>query len=314
LREAIQEEMRRDKNVFVMGEDVAYGVFGVTRGLIEEFGEARVRNTPISESGFVGAGVGAAMMGMKPIVEVMFMDWITLAIDQIVNAAAKIRYVSAGKLTAPVVIRTAAGAGIHLGPHHSQSFESWFIHVPGIKVALPSTPYDAKGLLKTAIRSEDPVLFVEHKLLYDVSGPVPEEEYTIPFGKADVKKEGNDVTVVATLLTVHKALSAARKLEKQGIDVEVIDPRTIQPIDKETIIESVKKTGRLVIAHEAQKTGGVGAEIASFVAEEAIDYLQAPIKRLGAPDVPTPFSMPLEKFWLSYSDESAIINAIKEIA
>lgn len=314
LREGIIEEMRRDGRVFVMGEDVAFGIFGVTKGLRDEFGEERVRDTPISESSMVGLAVGAAMMGMRPIVEIMFADFITLALDQIANAASKMRYVHGGRTAVPLVVRVPQGAGSHSGPWHSQSLEAMLLNIPGIKIALPSTPYDAKGLIKASIRDNDPVVYLEHKLLYGLSGLVPEEEYIIPFGKADIKREGSDVTVIATQLAVHRALSAADKLQKEGISVEVVDPRTLIPLDKKTIATSAKKTGRVVIVHEACKTGGAGAEIMAVVMEEAFSYLDAPIKRLGAPFTPVPFSPPLEDFWLSFSGENAIIKAVKDIA
>lgn len=313
LREGIIEEMRRDETVFVMGEDVAFGIFGVTKGLYDEFGEERVRDTPISESSMVGLAVGAGMLGMRPIVEIMFADFLTLAFDQIANAASKMRYVHGGRASVPLVVRVPQGAGRHSGPWHSQSLEAMLVNIPGIKIALPSTPYDAKGLIKASIRDNDPVVYLEHKLLYGLSGFVPEEEYIIPFGKADIKREGSDATVVATQLAVHKALSAADKLEKEGINVEVVDPRTLIPLDKGTIAKSAKKTGRVVIVHEACKTGGAGAEIMAVVVEEAFSYLDAPIKRLGAPFTPVPFSPPLEDFWLSFSGENAIIKAVKDV-
>ncbi len=315
LREALTEEMRRDKSVFLLGEDIGKyweGAFKVTKGLAEEFGEDRVRDTPISESAIIGTAVGAAITGMRPVAEIMFGDLTTLAMDQIANQAAKIRYMFGGQAKVPLVIRTPFGGGVNIAAHHSQSLEAWFMHVPGLLVAAPSTPYDAKGLLKTAIRSDDPVMFCEHKLLYSTKGPVPEEDFTIPFGVAEIKNEGKDVTVVATLFMVIKALEAAMILKKDGISVEVIDPRTLVPLDKETIVESVKKTGRLVIVSEDCKTAGVTAEIAAMVAEEAIDYLDAPIKRVAEPDTPIPFSPPLEKHVLP--NEESIIKAVREIA
>ncbi len=314
LQEALREEMRRDSTVFLLGEDIGKywgGAFKVTEGLAEEFGEDRVRDTPISESAIIGAAVGAAVTGMRPVAEVMFGDLTALAMDQIANQAAKIRYMFGGQISAPLVIRTPFGAGVNIASHHSQSLEAWFMHVPGLYVAVPSTPFDAKGLLKTAIRGENPVFFCEHKLLYGVKGEVPEEEYTIPFGAAEVRKEGEDVTVVATLYMVHKALSAARELEKEGLSVEVIDPRTLTPLDKKTILNSVKKTGRIVIVTEDCKTAGVSAEIAAVVAEQALDYLDAPIKRVAEPDTPIPFSPTLEKHVIP--DETSIISAIKSV-
>jgi pyruvate dehydrogenase E1 component beta subunit len=314
LREALREEMRRDSSVFLLGEDIGRywgGAFKVTDGLAEEFGDERVRDTPISESTIVGTGVGAAITGMRPIAEIMFGDLTALAMDQIANQAAKIRYMFGGQASCPLVIRTPFGAGVNIASHHSQSLEAWFMHVPGLQVVVPSTPYDAKGLLKTAIRGSNPVFFCEHKLLYPVEGEVPEEEYTIPFGVAEVKTKGSDVTVVATMYMVHKALNAASKLGEEGVSVEVIDPRTLTPMDKNTIVESVKKTGRLVIVSEDCKTGGVSAEIASVVAEEAIDYLDAPVKRVAGADTPIPFSPPLEQYVVP--NEKAIIKAVREV-
>ncbi len=314
LREALREEMLLDKTVFVLGEDVGrywQGAFKVTKGLAEEFGDERVRDTPISESAIVGVAAGAAITGTRPIAEIMFGDLSALAMDQIANQVAKLRYMFGGQTIVPVVIRMPFGAGVNIAAHHSQSLEAWFMHVPGLKIAMPSTPYDAKGLLKTAIRDDNPVMFFEHKLLYSIEGPVPEEDYTIPFGAADVKREGEDVTVVATLYMVHKALAAAKTLGKEGIDVEVIDPRTLVPLDKQAIVNSVKKTGRIVIVTEDSKTAGVSAEIAAIVAEESLDYLDAPIKRVAEPDTPIPFSPPLEQFVIP--NEKSIIKAAKEI-
>jgi pyruvate dehydrogenase E1 component beta subunit len=314
LREALREEMARDPSVFLLGEDIGRcwgGAFKVTEGLAEEFSEERVRDTPISESAIVGAGVGAAITGMRPVVEIMFGDLTSLAMDQIANQAAKIRYMFGGQATCPLVIRTPFGAGVNIASHHSQSLEAWFMHVPGLYVAVPSTPYDAKGLLKAAIRGDNPILFCEHKLLYPMEGEVPEEEYTVPFGMADIKKEGSDVTIVATLYMVHLALRAAEVLEKQGVNVEVVDPRTLTPLDKQAIIRSVKKTGRIVIVSEDCKTAGVSAEIAASVAEEALDYLDAPIKRLAEPDTPIPFSPTLEQYVIP--NEKSIVRAVKEV-
>jgi pyruvate/2-oxoglutarate/acetoin dehydrogenase E1 component len=314
LREALSEEMQRDKTVFLLGEDIGRdweGAFKVTRGLAKEFGDDRVRDTPISESAIVGAAVGAAITGMRPVAEIMFGDLTTLAMDQIANQAAKIHYMFGGQAKVPLVIRTPFGGGVNIAAHHSQSLEAWFMHVPGLLVAVPSTPRDAKGLLKTAIRGDNPVMFCEHKLLYAMEGPVPEEDYTIPFGVADVKREGTDVTIVATLFMVHKSLEAAKTLQREGISVEVVDPRTILPLDKAAIINSVKKTGRLVVVSEDCKTGGITAEIAAVVAEEAIDYLDAPIRRVAEPDTPIPFSPPLEASVLP--DENNIITAVRDI-
>jgi len=314
LREALREEMLRDKRVFLLGEDIGRywgGAFKVTKGLAEEFGDERVRDTPISESAIIGVAIGAAITGMRPVAEIMFGDLTTLAMDQIANQAAKLRYMFGGQTSVPLVIRTPFGGGVNIAAHHSQCLEAWFMHVPGLYVAVPSTPYDAKGLLKTAIRGENPVIFCEHKLLYPVEGEVPEEDYTVPFGTAAVRREGTDVTIVATLYMVHKALEAAEKLENEGVSVEVVDPRTLVPLDKEAIIRSVKKTGRLVVVSEDCKTAGVTAEISAVVAEEALDYLDAPIKRVAAADTPIPFSPPLENFVIP--NENRIIKAVKEI-
>jgi len=314
LREALREEMLRDETVFVLGEDVGRywkGAFKVTKGLAEEFGDTRVRDTPISESAIIGVAAGAAITGMRPIAEIMFGDLSALAMDQIANQAAKLRYMFGGQTRVPLVIRMPFGAGVNIAAHHSQSLEAWFMHVPGLKIAMPSTPYDAKGLLKTAIRDDNPVMFFEHKLLYSINGEVPEEEYTVPFGLADVKREGEDVTIFATLYMVHKSLTAAEELRKQGISAEVVDPRTLVPLDKRAIVNSVKKTGRIVIVTEDSKTGGVSAEISAVIAEEAIDYLDAPIKRVAEPDTPIPFSPPLEKFVIP--DENRIMQAVKEV-
>jgi len=314
LKEALREEMLRDPTVFLIGEDIGRywgGAFKVTKGLAEEFGEERVRDTPISESAIIGVSVGAAMTGMRPVAEIMFGDLTTLAMDQIANQAAKIRYMFGGQAKVPLVIRTPFGGGVNIAAHHSQCLEAWFMHVPGLQVAVPSTPYDAKGLLKTAIRNDNPVIFCEHKLLYPIVGPVPEEDYTIPFGVADLKREGTDVTIIATLYMVHKSLNAAEALQKEGINVEVVDPRTLVPLDKETILNSVKKTGRVVIVTEDCKTAGVSAEIAAIIAEEALDYLDAPIKRVTTPDVPIPFSPPLEQYVIP--DEKRIVKAVKEV-
>ena len=314
LREALREEMLRDKTVFLLGEDIGRywgGAFKVTKGLAEEFGDERVRDTPISESAIIGVSVGAAITGMRPVAEIMFGDLSALAMDQICNQAAKICYMFGGQIKVALVVRTPFGAGVNIASHHSQSLEAWFMHTPGLHVVAPSTPFDAKGLLKTAIRGNNPVMFFEHKLLYPIKGEVPEEDFTIPFGVADVKLEGEDATIFATLYMVHKALAAAQGLRKQGISVEVIDPRTLVPLDKQAIIKSVKKTGRIVIVTEDCKTAGVSAEIAAIVAEEALDYLDAPIKRVAEPDTPIPFSPPLEQFVIP--NEETIIKAVKEI-
>lgn len=313
LREALQEEMRRDETVFVLGEDIALhgGDFGVTKGLLDEFGEKRVRDTPISETAIVGLSLGAASVGMRPVAEIMFSDFLGVCMDQILNQVSKMRYMSGGQVKTPVVIRTAFGAGISAGPQHSQSPEAFFVHIPGLQVVMPSTPYDAKGLLKTAIRNDNAVIFFEHKLLYGVKGDVPEQEYLIGFGEADIKRSGTDVTIVATGLMVKEALAAAETLEKGGLAAEVIDPRTLVPLDEKTLINSVKKTGRVVVVHEAWKRGGFGAEIAAMMMEEAMDYLDAPVKRVGGLNVPTPFSPALEKYVVP--NENDIVKAVKEI-
>lgn len=316
LREALREEMRRDPRVFIMGEDVGKfgGIFKVTEGLWQEFGEERVRDTPITESAIVGAALGAAITGMRPVVEIMFIDFITVCADQLFNQMAKMRYMFGGKARVPVVVRTNIGAGRSAAAQHSQSLHAWAVHMPGIKVAIPSTPYDAKGLLKTAIRDDNPVLFLEHKFLYRTEGEVPEEDYTIPFGKAVVRTEGDDVTVVATSKLVSKAVAVAEKLAKEGIGVEVIDPRTLVPYDRETVAKSVNKTGRLVIADEGYETCGISGEIAFKAMEDAFYSLKAPIRRACAPDVPVPFSMPLEKIVMVPEEqiEKAIRQTLEE--
>lgn len=312
LNEALHEEMARDERIFVIGEDVGAwgGVFRVTEGLYERFGPDRAVDTPISEEGFTGLAVGAAMTGLHPVVEIMFGDFITLAMDQIVNQAAKMRYMSGGQAQVPITIRATTGAGRSSGGQHSQSLHAWFCHVPGLKVVYPSTPYDAKGLLKTALREPNPVLFFEDKLMYaKVKGTVPEEEYTIPFGVADIKREGKDVTVVATARMVYAALAAAETLAQEGIEVEVIDPRTLVPLDKETLIKSVIKTQRAVIVDQGYIDYGVTAELAATIYYGAFDYLEAPIERLAAPQVPIPFSPPLEM--ATIPDEKQIIAAIR---
>jgi len=296
IREALTEEMRRDPRVFVMGEDVAEAgtPFKVLAGLVDEFGRERVRDTPISEAGFTGIGVGAAMTGLRPVVDIMFGDFLTLAMDQIVNQAAKVHYMSGGKLMVPMVVRTTMGATRRSAAQHSQSLHAWVSHVPGLKVVLPSTPYDAKGLLKSAIRDDNPVVIFEDKMMYALKGPVPEGEYTIPLGLADVKRVGRDVTIVATSSMVQVALAAAAVLEAEGLSVEVIDPRTTAPLDKETLIASARKTGRALVVDEGYERYGVGAEIAAVIADGAFYNLDAPVKRLGALDVPVPFSPVLE--------------------
>ncbi len=296
IREALAEEMRRDERVFIMGEDVAEAgtPFKVLSGLVEEFGKERVIDTPISEAGITGLAVGAAMTGMRPVVDIMFGDFITLTMDQMVNQAAKVHYMSGGKLKVPMVMRTTLGATRRSAAQHSQSLHAWFSHIPGLKVVLPATPYDAKGLLKAAIRDENPVAFFEDKMMYTLKGPVPEGDYVIPLGVADIKREGSDITLVATSSMVQVAMSAARALEGIGISAEVIDPRTTFPLDKQTLINSAKKTSRALVIDEGYERYGVTAEIASVIAEGAFYYLDAPVKRMGAMDVPVPFSPPLE--------------------
>jgi pyruvate/2-oxoglutarate/acetoin dehydrogenase E1 component len=296
VREALAEEMRRDSRVCIFGEDVAEAgtPFKVLSGLVEEFGAERVIDTPISEAGFTGMGVGAAMTGLRPVVDIMFGDFLTLTMDQMVNQAAKVHYMSGGTWKVPMVLRTTLGATRRSAAQHSQSLHAWLSHVPGLKVVLPSTPYDAKGLLKTAIRDENPVVFFEDKMMYKMKGPVPEDDYTIPFGVADVKREGEDITIVATSSMVQVALGAAGLLEKIGVSAEVIDPRTTWPLDEKTLIESAKKTSRAMVIDEGYGRYGVTGEIASVIAEGAFYNLEAPVKRMGAMHVPIPFSPPLE--------------------
>lgn len=298
IKEAMSEEMRRDPSVFLMGEDVGLygGAFGVSVGMFEEFGEERVRDTPISEAAIVGAATGTAVTGMRPIAEIMFSDFMTIAMDQLVNQAAKMRYMFGGKANVPMVVRTPGGSGTGAAAQHSQSLEAWFCHVPGLKVVIPSTPADAKGLLKAAIRDDNPVVFIEQKLLYRKKGPVPEEDYVIPLGKADIKREGKDLTIITYGRMVPACLKVAEDLAKEGIDIEVVDPRTLLPLDKETLIRSAAKTGKVLIVHEAVQTGGFGGEIAAVIADsDAFYYLDAPIKRLGGLDVPIPYCPELEK-------------------
>ena len=297
IKEALAEELRRDPHVFIIGEDVAEAgtAFKVLLGLVEEFGTQRVIDSPISEPGITGIAVGAAMTGMRPVVDIMFGDFSTLIMDQMVNQAAKIHYMSGGKLTAPMVLRTTMGAGRRSAAQHSQSLHAWFAHIPGLKVVLPATPYDAKGLLKSAIRDDNPVVFMEDKMMYQTNkGPVPEEEYTIPLGVADIKRIGSDITLVATSSMVLVALEAANILEDLGISAEVVDPRTLFPLDKQTLIESAKKTSRAIVIDEGYERYGVTAELSAVIADGAFYYLDAPVKRLGAMDVPIPFSPVLE--------------------
>ncbi|MDR0387880.1 MAG: alpha-ketoacid dehydrogenase subunit beta [Treponema sp.] len=297
IRDVLAEEMRRDPEVFIMGEDIAKqgGIFGCTRGLLEEFGEERIRNTPISENTFVGMGVGAASVGMRPVVELMYMDFLYLAMDQVLNQAAKIRYMFGGKVKVPLVIRGQQGIGRGNGAQHSQSVESMMMNIPGIKVVTPSCPADAAGLLRTAIRDDNPVLFFEHKAMYNTKGEVPDDpEFAVPFGKADVLREGRDATIVANFLYRGKSLEAADILAKEGISVEVIDPRTLVPLDSDTIVASVKKTGRLITVHEAHREMGWGTEVAARVTEKAFQYLDAPPVRVGSKMCSLPFNLGLE--------------------
>lgn len=296
IREAIAEEMRRDSRVFLIGEDVAEAgtPFKVLSGLVDEFGKERIVDTPISEPGFTGLAVGAAMTGLRPIVDIMFGDFATLTMDQMVNQAAKIHYMSGGKWKAPLVMRTTLGATRRSAAQHSQSLHAWFCHIPGLKVVMPSTPYDAKGLLKSAIRDDNPVVFFEDKMMYRLKGAVPEEEYTIPLGVADIKRAGRDITIIATSSMVQVALGAASLLEESGLSAEVVDPRTLWPLDEKTIVESVKKTSRAIVVDEGYGRYGVTAEIAAVIQENCLFDLEAPVKRMGAMHVPIPFSPPLE--------------------
>lgn len=298
VREAMTQEMERDERVFIIGEDIGQygGAFGATFGMLEQFGPERILDTPITELGLTGAATGAALVGMRPIAEIMFMDFITLASEQLVNQAAKLRFMFGGRATVPLVLRTPSGSGTGAAEQHSQSLENWFVHIPGLKVVQPTTPYDAKGLLIGAIRDDNPVVFIEQKLLYKTKGEVPEEPYTIPLGQADVKRDGRDLTIVATGVMVQRSLEAAAQLAEEGIDVEIVDPRTLRPLDTETIIQSVIKTGRVLIVHEAVKTGGFGGELAGVIAESrAFGYLDAPIVRLAGQEIPIPYNRRLER-------------------
>jgi pyruvate/2-oxoglutarate/acetoin dehydrogenase E1 component len=313
VKEALAEELRRDERVFIIGEDVgeAGTAFKVLVGLIDEFGPERVIDSPISEPGITGLGVGAAITGMRPVVDIMFGDFITLTMDQMANQAAKTHYMSGGKLKVPMVLRTTMGAGRRSAAQHSQSLQAWFSHVPGLKVAIPSTPYDAKGLMKTAIRDDNPVAIFEDKMMYQLKGPVPEEEYTIPFGVADIKREGTDITLVATSSMVHVALEAAEMLAEIELSAEVVDPRTTLPLDKQTLIDSAKKTSRAIVIDEGYEAYGVTAEIASVIADGAFYYLDAPVKRMGAMDVPIPFSPVLEDLTIPTSER--VVEAAKTL-
>ena len=313
MREALIEEMEIDPSIFMMGENIeGGGVYKIAAGVSEKFGKDRIIDMPISESGFVGAAVGAALLGTRPIVDLMFADFLTLASDQLVNHAAKMRYMYGGTASVPMVLLTFFGGGTSSGASHSQCLESWVVHCPGLKVVMPSTPADAKGLLKTAIRDDDPVIFFGHRLLYGLKGNVPEGEHIIPLGKADVKREGRDVTVVATATMVQRALEAAEELSREGIEIEVLDPRSLLPLDYEALVSSIEKTGRLLIVHEACKTGGIGAEIAAIAAKEAFGYLDAPIERVCAPDTPVPYSPPLENYYIP-KKEDIVVTARKMV-
>jgi len=313
IREALAQEMERDERVFLMGEDIGVygGAFGVTRGLLERFGKDRVVETPISEAAFVGLAIGAALLGRRPVVEIMFSDFLLLAMDQLVNHAAKLRYVYGKQASVPMVVRTPGGCGRAYGPTHSQAVEGYFVHTPGIKVVAPSTPYDAKGLLLSAIRDPNPVLFIENRVLYAQKGEVPQDDYTIPLARAAVVRSGKDLTVVAYSRMVHEAAAAAESLAAEGIDAEIIDLRTLSPLDTDTVNESVKKTGRVILVEEGPRTGGVLAEVAARIAEEALDYLDAPVRRLAMPDIPVPCSPVLEEAALPSRED--IARAAREL-
>ncbi len=313
LNQALREEMRRDENVFLMGEDVGFyqGAFKVSRNLLEEFGEKRIIDTPITEPAFAGVGIGAAMVGLRPVIEMMTLNFAILALDQIINNAAKIRYMSGGQFKVPMVIRGPGGAAHQLAAQHSQVLDAYFCHIPGLKVIAPGTPKDAKGLLKSAIRDDNPVVFIEGELLYGVKGEVPEDEYIIPIGVADLKKEGKDVTIIAWSRMLYLAMNVAKRLEKDGASVEVLDPRTLRPLDEDAILESVKKTGRVVIVEENWPYCGVGAEMAYRIQKDAFDYLDAPIERVTSLDVPMPYAKNLEEAVLP--TEERVIDAVKRV-
>ena len=313
IGEAMHEEMTRDESVFMLGEDVGLmgNVFGIFKGFMDEFGSNRVIDTPISEASFTGIGVGAALRGMRPVVELMYVDFAPVCFDQIVNQAAKMRYMTGGQVTVPMVIRAPQGAGRRNAGQHSQSLETLFTHFPGLKVVAPCTPYDVKGLLKTAVRDDDPVVFLEHKLLYTQKGEIPEEEYTIPLGLADVKREGKDVSIITYSRQVHFALDAARELEKEGIDVEVLDLRSLVPLDWDAIARTVKKTNRVVVLNEAVKRSGFAGELSAQIMEDLFDYLDAPVVRVGAKNTPPPFSPPLEDNFFPAVKE--IVSGVKRV-
>lgn len=315
IREALREEMQRDENVFVMGEDVGIygGAFRVTEGLFDEFGTERVLDTPISESGIVGAAIGASLLGMRPVVEMQFADFISCAFDQIVNQAATMRYRHGGSVSVPIVVRGPSGGGIHGAIFHSQSPEAWFAHVPGLKVVAPATPYDAKGLLKASIRDNNPVVFFEHKYLYRrIKGEVPDKDYTVPLGKGDIKRKGSDISIITYGAMVHIALEASEILAKEKIETEILDLRTLSPLDKEMIRKTVSKTGKVLILQEDHRTLGIGSEISALIAEELFDELDGPVLRVTAPDTPFPFSPPMEDFYLPNVKKT--VDAVKELA
>jgi pyruvate dehydrogenase E1 component beta subunit len=315
VREALILEMRQDSEVFLLGEDIGVygGAFGVTKGMLEEFGPERIRDTPISEAAIAGTATGAALMGMRPVMEIMFMDFLTISMNQLVNQAAKIRFMFGGKASIPLVVRAPAGSGTGAAAQHSQSLEAWFIHTPGIKVVAPATASDAKGLLVSAIRDNNPVVFMEHKLLYRTKNSVPEGLYEIPLGQAEVKRAGQDLTIIAYSIMVPRALEAAEQLAAEGIEVEVVDPRTLKPLDTETIIRSVSKTGRVLIVHEAPKTGGFGGELVAAITDsEAFDFLDAPIRRLAGRDIPIPYNRNLERSTVPQVED--IVAAGRELA
>jgi pyruvate/2-oxoglutarate/acetoin dehydrogenase E1 component len=313
LGEALREEMRRDERVVLIGEEIGVfeGAYKVTKGLLKEFGPKRVMDTPISETAIAGAAIGAALTGLRPVAEIMYMDFLPICLDQIATQAAKMHFMSGGKLRVPMVLRTQYSLGRVHGSQHSQFFPSWFFQVPGVQVVLPSTPADAKGLLKASIREENPTIFIESAMLYRTKGPIPEGEYVIPLGKCDIKRKGDDLTIVAVSRVVNEALSAAAKLEEQGIGAEVIDLRTIQPLDMATIVNSVKRTGRLIIASDDVKSGGIGSEIAARMVEEAFDLLDAPILRVACADMPIPFSQTLEQAYMPNAEK--IVKAAKKL-
>ncbi len=311
--EALDIALARDPRVFLLGEDIGYygGLFQATQGLLQKYGEDRVMDSPISETAIIGAGIGSAITGMRPVVEIMNIDFMPVGMDQLVNQAAKMRYMFGGKMKIPLVVRTSCGGGRGAAAHHSQATHSVFMHYPGLKIVAAATPHDVKGLLFTAIEDENPVLFVEDKMMYNMKGEVPEGYYTVPFGQAAIRHEGKDITIVATFRMVHKALTVATEMEAEGVGIEVVDPRTLCPLDKETIINSFKKTGKMIVVDEGNRIGNFGSEVASIIAEEAVEYIQAPILKVTAPHVPVPYSPVLEKYYLP--DEERIRKAVHKI-